>query len=239
MKKILLIHGWNYLNYSSSGCTDAWANRHSFIDGLRKYFEVKTFNLPGFCGAPDPVAPWKLSDYASFVNTVIEKEKPDIILGYSFGGAIALHWKLVYRDKAIKTFLVSPAIIRQYTVKNRTRLQSFFKALLPEKIVRMLRDIYLSTVRKNLYYSRATPIMRDTYRNIITIDLQTELTTVDDSLVLIYGEKDTATPPGLVWQAIEKSLSKHVLEIIPGGGHDIANSHTDTLISLITKNGGV
>ena len=93
MKKILLIHGWNHLNYSSYGCTDAWANRKGFVEGLKKHFIVSSFNLPGFCGTPDPKTPWDINDFVNYADQVIKKEKPDYILGYSFGGAIALEWK--------------------------------------------------------------------------------------------------------------------------------------------------
>ncbi len=36
--------------------------------------------------------------------------------------------------------------------------------------------------------------MRETYRNIVGLDLREDLLKVSDELVLIYGDKDTATP---------------------------------------------
>src|SRR3990167_8640611 len=109
MKKLLLIHGWNHDNYSSSGCVNAWGNRSRFVEKLSTHFEVVRFNLPGFCGEKESEHPWILSDFVRHLDRIIQKEKPDIALGYSFGGAILLHWKVMPGNKTIKTFLVSPA----------------------------------------------------------------------------------------------------------------------------------
>src|SRR5580704_6468531 len=109
MKKILLIHGWNYANYTSLGSRDAWANRQGFVDLLKSSFDVITLNLPGFGGVPDPVRPYKLDDFVKYLDEIILREKPDAILGYSFGGAVLLHWKYLSKDTSVKVFLVSPA----------------------------------------------------------------------------------------------------------------------------------
>lgn len=235
--KILLIHGWNYANYTSSGCTNAWSNRSKFVQALSQHFSVVEVNLPGFCGQQDPEIPWTLDDYVDYVDKVIVKEKPEYILGYSFGGAIVLHWKNRINDNKVKAILVSPAILRKYVHSDLSVIQKIFKAVLPNSIISVLRGFYLIHVVKNPYYSRATKVMRETYRNIVTVDLKTDLLNVSDSLTLIYGENDSATPPVLVLDVIDHCMVHHDLHIIPGGGHDIANSHTDELVSLITKKG--
>lgn len=233
--KILLIHGWNYANYTSSGCTDAWTNRSRFVSELSKHFEVISFALPGFCGEKDPQIPWVLDDFVSFVAQKIQQENPDYILGYSFGGAIALRWKKTTGDTRTKIILVSPAIIRRYEKENLSIVQKILKSVLPEKIVSILRDIYLTKVIKNPYYADADSVMRKTYRNIVALDLRDNLVYLSDSVYLIYGENDTATPPILIKNMLEKCFKKHNLHIISGGGHDIANTHTEELVSVILK----
>src|SRR3989339_2270425 len=128
MKKILLIHGWNHDNYTRSGCTDAWSNRSHFVEALSAHFEVVRFNLPGFCGEKEPERPWFLSDFTRYLDQVIQREKPDIVLGYSFGGAILVHWKAASDNNAVKAFLVSPAMIRRSAKKSIST--SWFKAIL-------------------------------------------------------------------------------------------------------------
>ena len=233
MQKILLIHGWNYTNYNSSKCIDAWQNRKGFVDELQKYFEVLKVNLPGFCGTSDPFKPWSLDDYVSYVDQIIKIQKPDIVLGYSFGGAIALKWKHDSCDKDIKVVLVSPAIIRNYQTKKISKIGKYIKRILPQSITSWLRDIYLTRFNSNPYYIHASKIMRETYRNIVTVDLRKELLDLSEPITLIYGGKDTATPPFLVKEVITKTPVKHNIEIISDGGHDIANSHTSKLVESI------
>ncbi len=233
-KKILLIHGWDYRNYTKSGCTDAWANRSRFIGALREHFEVITTNLPGFCGTPDPDRPWTLDDFTNYIGEIIEREKPDLILGYSFGGAIVLHWKKLTGNTGVKTFLVSPAILRRYKQSDLSTIQKLLKAILPQGFVSILRDFYLVQIVKNPYYAKATKVMRETYRNIVSIDLRQDLLSVTDKLILVYGEKDSATPPNLVEKFLSQSSSHHMLRIIADGGHYIANTDTDELIGIIT-----
>lgn len=233
--KILLIHGWNYANYTSSGCADAWENRSRFVTELSKHFEVASFNLPGFCGEKDPQIPWTLDDFASFVGQKIQQGKPDYILGYSFGGAIALRWKKTTGDTRVKTILISPAIIRKYEKVNLNIFQKILKVVLPERIISILRNAYLTKVIKNPYYANASSVMRKTYRNIVALDLRNDLASVSDSISLIYGENDTATPPALVKSVLGKCFKIHSLNIISGGGHDIANTHTEELIFVILK----
>jgi len=233
--KILLIHGWNYKNYTSLGCTDAWSNRSKFVLALSQHFNVLAVNLPGFCGQSDPEEPWTLNDYVDYISKVIEKENPDYILGYSFGGAIVLRWKKHNEDSGIKAILVSPAILRKYQHSDLSFLQKTLKVILPNGLVSLLRDFYLTEIVKNPYYSKATKVMRETYRNIVAIDLRNDLQSVSEPLTLIYGENDSATPVSLVRDVLNDAVSHHDLYIISGGGHDIANSHTDELVNLIKK----
>lgn len=234
-QKMLLIHGWNYANYTSSRCRDAWLNRSKLVEKLSQHFNVVKVNLPGFCGEPDPLGPWTLNDYVDYVNTIIIKEQPKFILGYSFGGAIVLRWKKITGDTKVKTFLVSPAIIRRYKKVNLGFIQKVLKNTLPSRLVDLLRDLYLVGAVKNSYYSKATKVMRETYRNIVAVDLRDDLTELSDSLTIIYGENDTTTPPSLIREVLDRSKTDHKLMIIPLGGHDIANSHTEKLVSLIVN----
>jgi len=231
MKKILLIHGWSHENYTQSGCRDAWSDRSRFVEALSARFEVVYFNLPGFCGEKEPERPWFLSDFTQYLDRIIQRERPDIVLGYSFGGAVLLHWKAVSGNKAVRAVLVSPAVLRRYESKNVSI--GWLKAVLPEKLIVLARDFYLTSVVRNPYYVKASPVMRETYRNIVGLNLKEDLLEVSDELVLIYGEKDTATPPKPVKDFLASHKGPHKLHVIEGGGHDIANTHTDELVLTI------
>jgi pimeloyl-ACP methyl ester carboxylesterase len=223
------------MNYTSVGSVDAWDNRSHFTEALSKYFQVVRVNLPGFGGQKDPQTPWIVDYYAEFFDGIVQDEKPDYILGYSFGGAVVLRWKKVTGDTKIKTFLISPAIIRRYEKKDFRSIQKMLKAVLPSSLISLFRDFYLTRLHKNLYYSKATKVMRETYRNIVVVDLRNDLLEILTPITLIYGERDTATPVELVKEVIPKSRVQHTLHVISDGGHDIANTHTSELVSLIVK----
>ena len=54
-KTILLLHGWNWKNYTSlTKSKDAWDNRKDFVEKLSKKYNVNKLNFPGFCGEPEP-----------------------------------------------------------------------------------------------------------------------------------------------------------------------------------------
>lgn len=234
-KKLLYIHGWNFSNYTSLGDTGAWLDKSKLIEKLSENFGVTWVKLPGFFGQPDPDKPWGVDDYVRYVDQIIQKEKPDYVVGYSFGGAVLVRWRKLNPDISVRVVLVSPAILRQYEYKNQNIFWKILKNILPKKIASIVRDIYLVKVVDNLYYVKASPVMRKTYTNIVKVDLRPDLLDISKPLTIIYGEKDTATPPNLMKETIAKSTVQHNFYIIPDGGHDIGRTHTDEVVNLILK----
>ena len=115
MKKILLIHWWDYDNYYGRIDKEAWHNRTKFVNELEKYFEIRKPDLPGFGLQKEPnVKKYTIEDYADYIHDYIVKNdfSPDYILGYSFGGAVAVTYLEKYGD--VKLILVSPALIRNH-----------------------------------------------------------------------------------------------------------------------------
>lgn len=233
---MLLIHGWDYKNYSSEAKSkDVWENRKNFVQELRKFYDVKIITLPGFCGEAEPRNPWILENFADFIENKLNEEKfaPDFILGYSFGGAVALSHKLKYNRN--KIILVSPAISRKYkaesAVHNKLR---YFTKFLPHSINDLLRDQYISRVLKNPFYAKGTPFLKKTYLNIVSLDLSEKLKQLKkNDFKIIFGENDTATPPKVLLDKVPE-LKKNIV-ILPNGTHDIANTNTYELVKEINN----
>jgi pimeloyl-ACP methyl ester carboxylesterase len=237
MPKLLLLHGWDYRNYTGHGCGDAWHNRSALVEGLDEFFEVVRFNFPGFCGAPDPPRPWKLDDFVEMLDGMIRREAPDAALGYSFGGAVLLSWKHAMGDRRVRSILVSPAIIRRYDAGS-VKLPGVIKRAVPDAVREWGALLYLRLRGRNPYYTQATPVMRRTYRNIVSLDLRDRLREVRDPLCLIYGERDSATPPELVGDFLGRESLPHRLHVIPGGDHDIGTTHTEQVVRLVRECAG-
>jgi pimeloyl-ACP methyl ester carboxylesterase len=237
MPKLLLLHGWDYRNYTGQGCRDAWHNRSVLVQGLAGSFQVVRFNFPGFCGEADPPRPWQMDDFVELLDGIIRREAPDLALGYSFGGAVLLSWKHATGDRRVKAVLVSPAILRRYD-EGSVSLPGVLRRALPDAVREWGALLYLRLRGRNPYYTTATRVMRRTYRNIVALDLRDRLREVRDPLCLIYGERDSATPPELVADFVARESLPHRLHAIPGGDHDIGTTHTEQVVRLVRECAG-
>lgn len=235
MKNILMIHGWNYRNYTNSKREDAWKNRSKFVEKLKEKYNVNYMNLPGFCGEKEPKEKeWKLKDYADYIeNYIIENElEPDFVLGYSFGGAVALKWKTQY-EKNTPVILTSPALVRASTNKNIS-IKKWPKQL--NFLRTALRDFYLINIVKNPEMKYGTSFLRKTYQNIVRVDMSEELLSVNpEEVKLIYGLDDQMVLPKIMEKKLKNTPFEKQMTIIKAGKHDIANTHTEELISIIDE----
>lgn len=233
MKKILLLHGWNYRNYTSmTKEKDAWHNRQKFVSKLEKKYEVYKINFPGFCGEVEPKNPWELKDFATYVFEYLSKNnlKVDYIIGYSFGGAVAIEYNRLY-DNNQKLILISPAIVRNNDKSKKfVRTPNFIKP-----VREFLRDFYLIHIVKTNEMVHGTKFLRNTYQNIVRIELINELENIDPNLVqIVYGGEDKMVNPKFVISSV-KSKYKERIFVIDGGAHDIANTHSEEIINIIGK----
>ncbi|OGI72691.1 hypothetical protein A3J61_00155 [Candidatus Nomurabacteria bacterium RIFCSPHIGHO2_02_FULL_38_15] len=240
MKKILLLHGWNYANYKNvadNPQVNPWHNRWGFIKTLQgQGFELITPSFPGFVGYPhdDPKNFWTIIDYVKYCDELVNKYQPDAVLGYSFGASVATLWKSTLGlSSMVKIILISPALERLYKKEGMSIFA--LKNSVPKLVVNFLRDFYLIKVVKNPYYSNGTKFIRGSYLNIVKVRCGYELGKIkSNQLLIIFGSNDTATPVEL----LKKSLSnnKELLDritVILGGEHDIANTHVVELVEKI------
>ena len=233
MKKILLLHGWDYDNYTSrTEKTDAWHNREKFVKELQKHYEIYKLNFPGFCGQKEPSHAWNINDYAQYVSDYLIKNNLtiDYILGYSFGGAVALTYNLNHNNNQ-KLILISPAIIRNFG-KSKKFIKTP-KLLTP--IRNKLRDLYVIYILKTEEMKYGTKFLRQSYQNIVRIELLDSLTKIKPEILnIIYGSNDDMVNPNHVIESVQYNYKK-CIKVIEDGNHDIANTHTEKLVKIINK----
>ncbi len=236
-QKILLFHGWNWKNYTKfcSKGTNPWHDREIFIKTLKENgFDIVTPAFPGFCGEKEPLDSWFLSDFEKMIEKYFQTEKPDAIIGYSFGGAAVLSWAEKY-NHSVPLILISPAIVRKYSVKSPSLMVKVSK-FLPKSIISFLRNIYLTVYVKNPFHIHGTTFLRETYKNIIGIDLVEKLKKMDPkNILLIYGSVDTATPPDLIKQKLSDDRFSDSIFVIDGASHDVVNSHHELVLKKISS----
>ena len=217
-KNILLLHGWG-------SKLDLFG---TIIENLSKNNKVYAIDLPGFGGTDEPKEAWNVDRYVDFVIEFIEKMniKELSILGHSFGGRVII--KLVNRKnlnfKVNKLVLVDSAGIKPEKSKKtsmKTKVYKVLKILVGNKIVSKIFPNLLNNIKKKFGsedYRNATPIMRDTLVKTVNEDLTDLLPNIKQSTLLIWGDKDTATPIEDA-KKMESLIKDSGLVTVEGAGH--------------------
>lgn len=218
-KNILLLHGWDYELYSKmTNHDDVWADYKDLVSKLSKDFNVYKINFPGFCKQEEPKdKAWNVARYAEYVQDFIDENELDIdvVIGYSFGGAVATKWKSTYKNKT-KLFLIAPAIIR-----NANKSKKFAKTPKCLDFLRnFLRDLYLIYKVKNPEMKYGTRFLRNSYQVIVREDLREELKSINyKDIHIIYGTKDTAVDPYKLFDTASEKLKKNII-FVDDANHD-------------------
>ncbi len=235
LPQAILIHGWDpkYYNKNIPGpimADIAWSHRPELIKLLAKRFSLKYFNLPGFCGMPEPDKLYfEVEDFADYfakwrrVNTSNAK----LIIAYSFGGPVALTQKVQDHDPT-PLILISPALRRGETL--RSRVASVAKTIIPKVLTSYLKNYYQKMASD--YYRQGTPFLRSTYDVVVRQDMSYLLAKVDPtSTFLIYGDQDQDTP----WSQVKEGVIKNDLSyrIIKNGRHNIGQTHPEEIVETI------
>lgn len=238
ISRVLLLHGWDWEKYPVFKPKDQWQNRQELVAELREHYDVSYPSLPGFgCDDAHRTGSWTLDDYADWLQSEIVDRRYSAVIGYSFGCAVATHWQYLYRDSSISLVLLSPAIARAYGKlpnKALTSLASALKFLRMNWVVYVLRRLYLTQVANNPHVIHGTPFLRDTYSNIVAVDLSDELVQLIDAnfpITCVFGGEDTATPPETLFSRAPAARSLSL--VIPGGTHDIGGTHPGEIVKHI------
>lgn len=179
---LVMLHGWGV------DCT----NFKNIINELNYY--VVIIDLIGFGKSDHPVKPFKLEDYVSQVDQMINHLKLSniILLGHSFGGRVAIKYNYYYNLN--KLILVDSAGIKHKTLK-------VYKEIIKYKV---LKKIYYYTNKQKYIellknsgsrdYKILSPIMKQTMNCIIKEDLRKYCKTTRTRTIILWGLKDNETP---------------------------------------------
>lgn len=189
-KDLILLHGW--------GC-DLEIFKNIQTD-LERDFKVYAIDLPGFGNSSEPPTAWGTEEYADLIAGFIQQlniEKP-IIIAHSYGGRVTI--RLANRLELNKIVLTGGAGIRakrkpSYYLKVYSyKLMKWFLQL---PLIRTFGEPILEDYRKKVGsadYRSASDIMRQVLVKAVNEDLRHLLPNIKAPTLLIWGEKDTATP---------------------------------------------
>jgi len=226
-KSILILPGW----------ADSIKSWTAVQEMLATDYDVCVLDLPGFGGSEAPKEPWSLDDFATHVAHFLDKIrlKPQVIIGHSNGGAIAIRGLgqgLLNTDKLV--LLASAGIRSEYKGRQRALrlLTKTGKALtypLPSRVKKHLRRKVYSTIGSDMLVAEH---LQETFKKIVTDDIQADASKLQVPTLLVYGEDDLSTPVqhGLL---LHHLISGSTLEVLPGAGHFVHLDEPKKVLDMI------
>ncbi len=224
-KTIIFLHGWG----ASSKIFEPFY--YYFKNDNAVYF----LDLPGFGKSPIEKI-MTLKDYADFVYEFLEKNNIDnpIVIGHSFGGAVAAKLAILHPERISKLILVGASAIRR-----PRRLLIAIK-----KLADLLKPIFSLNSRKLIlkllkldetdYAQIESHELRETFKNVINEDLGHYLHFIKLPTLVIWGEKDAVTPL-TEGKLIAKAISGAKLVVVKNAGHFLFLEKPNEFIKLIKE----
>ena len=213
---VLLLHGWG----------SSFDVYKGIIASLKDRCRLVAVNFPG-CGQSETMKePWCLEDYCDFCLEFMEKLnlKDPILMGHSHGGRVVLKLtaeKMVNPPKIV--LLDSAGLIPKKTFKQKCRAKSFkaIKRVLTLPVIKNYSEDLLQKARNHYGsadYNAAPEVLRKTLVSLVNTDIRDILPNISCPSLLIWGDKDTATPLEDA-KTIESLIPDAGLCVLEGTGH--------------------
>ena len=213
---VLLLHGWG----------SSFDVYKGIIASLKDRCRLVAVNFPG-CGQSETMKePWCLEDYCDFCLEFMEKLnlKDPILMGHSHGGRVVLKLtaeKMVNPPKIV--LLDSAGLIPKKTFKQKCRAKSFkaIKRVLTLPVFKNYSEDLLQKARNHYGsadYNAAPEVLRKTLVSLVNTDIRDILPNIACPSLLIWGDKDTATPLEDA-KTIESLIPDAGLCVLEGTGH--------------------
>lgn len=188
---VIVMHGWGCKADTMAIPAEGAASQATTVYNL---------DLPGFGQSDEPDDVWGVKQYTCFIEKFCQKlgiTRP-VLMGHSFGGRISI--LMASRTPVNKVILIDAAGIKPrrsfryyakvYSFKTAKHLLNFFLGKAKaEPIINRMRGKAGSAD-----YANASPRMRQILSKVVNEDLTDRLHLIKAPTLLIWGEKDTATP---------------------------------------------
>ncbi|HTE57858.1 MAG TPA: alpha/beta hydrolase [Verrucomicrobiae bacterium] len=225
---VLLLHGWG----------DSQATFAQLAKKLQTTHTTIVVDLPGFGGTQPPQETWGVGDYVHFVSQFLKKiDAPKLqgIVGHSNGGTIAIKGLATGELKADILVLLASAGIRDVYRGRKKMLRLAAKtaklatAPLPKSVQTRLKKKAYKAIGSDLFVAEH---LQETFKKIVTDDVQTEAATLKLPTLLIYGSEDTATPV-TYGELFHVAIAGSKLQVLPGAGHFVHHDRLDEVYELV------
>ncbi|MBR6790918.1 MAG: alpha/beta hydrolase [Oscillospiraceae bacterium] len=206
---VVLLHGWGANSSLYRSITDKLSAKRRVIAP----------DFPGFGETAEPGRPWEVKDFADCAVKLIEalELKKVALYGHSHGGRVSLD--IAAREdlpfELTRMVLMDAAgVLPKKTLKQRLRQKRYkiARTILSWGWVKALYPDALENLRRShgsADYQNASPMMRQTLVKVVNTSMEWAMPKVKVPTLLLWGEKDTATPI---------SDGERMEQLIPGAG---------------------
>lgn len=201
-------HGWGQNRH-------AMANIAQSLTSLGGHVLI---DFPGFGDAPPPTEPWGTAEYADFSARLLKAGQaagPTVWLGHSFGGRVGIQLAARHPDVIDKLVLIASAgLQRQRSMLEQTRVQSKIYTFKTLKHLAPVLGLDVDKLRNRFGSAdyRNAGAMREILAKVVREDLTDMARQISCPVLLIYGGKDTETPP---------EIGERLAELIPNANLNI------------------
>ena len=150
-------------------------------------------DLPPFGDSDEPIQPWVLDDYVGIVYAIYnlyDLNKINIV-AHSFGGRMAMRIASS-TDIVDKMVLIDVAGLERKSLLTRCKILHYKWKKLLVKIG--LLDGWFVVKSGSEDYSALSPIMKETFKNIIKVNQRKEVKKIKAETLVVWGDQDEATP---------------------------------------------
>ncbi|MGI6687239.1 MAG: alpha/beta fold hydrolase [Christensenellales bacterium] len=221
---LLLLHGWGPRSVSLE------KNLLPLAERLKARYRLTLVDFPGHGGTQAQEAHWGVPEYAAWTLQVMDALglKRVTILAHSFGGRVALYLAAGWPERVHKLVLTGCAGLRDKRgIKARSRAMGF-------KIARAGLELFgkipalkavsaraLAGLRAGLSsadYLMTPENLRGSFSKIVRQDLRPLLGDIAQPTLLVWGEKDAATP---LWmgEVMAREMPRATLLVYQGDDH--------------------
>jgi pimeloyl-[acyl-carrier protein] methyl ester esterase len=241
---IVLLHGWGLHSGLWGPLVARLARRH----------RVLAVDLPGH-GHSAPVEPFTLDAVAAAVAVAVDgaldAAQPPVVLGWSFGGLVALQWALARPGRVAKLVLVgatprfaaaadwphamAPATLRQFADELRVAYRHTLQRFLALQVHGSEHGRAALAAMRHELFARGEPaaaVLAHALDALIAADLRAQLPAVTVPTLVIAGTRDALAPAAAgAWLARALPDARYVE--IAGAGHAPFLSHPDAFATAL------
>ncbi|MEK7156904.1 MAG: alpha/beta hydrolase [Patescibacteria group bacterium] len=222
--KTFILHGWTYQ-------TDTWRPLLALLSS--RGIDYEFLLMPGLTDGTNPS--WTLDEYVKWLEEKTAAHDKVILYGHSHGGRVSLAFTAKHPEKVAHLILEDSAGIPARGLRRLKK--NIFKVLayVGHFFTRSeaLRTLLYKIIRENDYRS-ATPEMRKTMANLLSVDLTSVLPNIQCPALIIWGAQDKTTPLS-AGKVIHAGIRGSKMVVIPDARHSPHITHPERVAELIAE----